>query len=136
MTKRNKNILLTFDYELFFGPKTGTIDNCMIKPTYKLLNLFKTYDIKGTFFVDILFLIKLKESNLFKDDYEKIIKQIHDIILSGSRIELHIHSHWLNSDFSKSEFKIIHYDNYRIQNLDPVIIPNLIEISKTSFIPV
>lgn len=117
---------MTFDYELFFGPNTGSINNCLIIPTNHLLKIFKKNDIKGTFFVDVLFLIRLRESNLFQEDYFKIIQQIHEIILSGSRVELHIHPHWLDSNFTESEFKILHYENYRIQNLDSQKIKNLI----------
>ncbi len=43
------NIFLTFDYELFFGEKTGTVEKCMINPTNELLKISKKYSIPMTF---------------------------------------------------------------------------------------
>ncbi len=55
------NIFLTYDYELFFGEESGSVDKCMIEPTNELLKIAKEFNIKMTFFVDIGYLIKLKE---------------------------------------------------------------------------
>ena len=56
------NIFLTYDYELFFGESTGSVDKCMIEPTNQLLKIAKEFNIKMTFFVDVGYLIKLKAS--------------------------------------------------------------------------
>ena len=48
-----KRILLSFDYELFFGIRSGTVYNTLIVPTNKLLDFMDLYNLKGNFFVDV-----------------------------------------------------------------------------------
>ena len=42
-----KKILLSFDYELFFGIRSGTVYNTLIVPTNKLLDFMDLYNLKG-----------------------------------------------------------------------------------------
>ena len=111
-----KKIILTFDYELYLGKDSGTIEKCMIEPTNKILEIFQKYDAKGLFFVDATFLIVLKKD--YYDGYVKIKNQILDILKRGSDIGLHIHPHWIDSymiDVNRWSFKS--YENFRIHNL-------------------
>ena len=125
------NIYLTYDYELFFGEKTGTVDKCIIEQTNSLLQIAQKYNIQMTFFVDVGFLIQLekwseKHSSLLID-LNKIKDQIQSIIQLNSKVQLHIHPHWedaiwengwkfdLNryklADFNETEVEQI-FDNY------------------------
>ena len=54
-------LLLTFDYELFLGGKSGTVNNCLIKPTDLILKLLKKNNLSSIFFVDTIYLYRLKE---------------------------------------------------------------------------
>ena len=36
-----KDLCLTFDYELCLGKSSGTVDNCLIKPTYELAEIIE-----------------------------------------------------------------------------------------------
>ena len=38
-----KQLLVTFDYELFLGNRSGSVDECMITPTNKLVILLGKY---------------------------------------------------------------------------------------------
>ena len=92
------NIYLTYDYELFFGEKTGTVDKCIIEQTNSLLQIAQKYNIQMTFFVDVGFLIQLekwseKHSSLLID-LNNIKDQIQSIIQLNSKVQLHIHPHW------------------------------------------
>ena len=58
------NIFLTFDYELFFGETTGSVEGCMIQPTNNLLAISKKYSIPMTFFVDVGYLIRLEAESV------------------------------------------------------------------------
>ncbi|MBK7667512.1 MAG: hypothetical protein IPJ32_09355 [Sphingobacteriaceae bacterium] len=52
-----RNLLFTFDYELFLGKRSGTVENCILKPTDKILELFSKYKVtKAIFFVDTTYL--------------------------------------------------------------------------------
>ena len=55
------NIYLTFDYELYFGERTGTARNCIFHPTQLLKEVADKHNIKLVQFVDIGYIIKLEE---------------------------------------------------------------------------
>lgn len=98
------NIYITLDYELFFGPESGSVDDCIIKPTEALLEIVDPYNIKIVFFVDVGYLIKLKEYQSrypeLHSDYQKVTKQIKQLSQAGHAIELHIHPHWENTVYN------------------------------------
>ena len=97
-----KKIILSYDYELFFGDKSGTVLKSIIQPTYKLLDAIESVGLKGSFFVDWQMLKNLKEANTERtlSDLRMIVDQIHDIIRRGHRIELHMHPHWVNAKYN------------------------------------
>ena len=125
-----KNILLTFDYELFFGKKSGSTIKCLIEPTDRLLESFKKYNITATFFIDILYYIKLLESSDTAEDAALIKKQIQRIVLQGCRVELHIHPHWLDAVHHKGEWSFESYRKFRLQSLGPNEISDLFRLCK------
>ncbi|MGC3833446.1 hypothetical protein ACPSKX_03745 [Moritella viscosa] len=59
MEKVQVKLILSLDYELFFGDNTGSIENCMINPTQLLLQLLNKYNCKVSLFVDAGFLRNL-----------------------------------------------------------------------------
>jgi hypothetical protein len=112
-----KKILLTFDYEIFFGVNSGTPDKCLLEPTAKLLTIFRKHNIKGTFFVDVLYYIKLLENDATACDALKIKDQLKAIVAQGSRIELHLHPHWIDAVLFENKFHFSSYDHYRLDQL-------------------
>jgi hypothetical protein len=101
-------IYITLDYELFFGEPSGGVDECIITPTQKLLQIIEPYNIKLVVFVDVGHLAKLKEYKgtypSLKDDYEKIVTQIEYLAHNGHSIDLHIHPHWENSTYNGEDW--------------------------------
>jgi len=95
------NIFLTLDYELFFGSSSGTVDNCMLKPTNKLLEVLDRHNIKATFFVDSGYLLQAKaeqtKSLALLNEYENVVQQLKKLDAEGHSIQLHIHPHWEDS---------------------------------------
>ena len=92
---------LTFDYELFFGPNSGTLESCMIVPTNELLDIADNSDQKLVFFVDAGYVNSLKinssKNNSLRRDYTKVSRQLDQILEKGHDIQLHIHPHWEDS---------------------------------------
>ena len=76
-------VILTFDYELFFGANTGSVQKCMIEPTDRLLDLAEKHIVPMVFFVDVGFLIKLFEKCYEKEDQELIKAQLKALKKSG-----------------------------------------------------
>lgn len=112
---KKKKIILSFDYELFFGNSSGTVQKTLIDPTNKILDAMDAVGFKGNFFVDWQMLKYLKEANTQKtiSDLNMIIDQLKDMVRRGHRIELHIHPHWIDAKYNSdgtwnfSEFR--HY---------------------------
>lgn len=111
-----KEILLTFDYELFFN-KSGSIEKCILEPTNKLLEIFSMYGIRATFYVDILYYLRLKNDSRTFDDSLRVKDQLQNLVRAGHRIELHLHPHWLDAIYNGKDWEFPTYENYRLHNL-------------------
>lgn len=98
---KKKKIILSYDYELFFGDKSGTVIKSIIEPTNALLDAMDSVDAKGNFFVDWMMIKCIKEANteLTDIDYGLLVGQLHDMLRRGHRIELHIHPHWVDAKY-------------------------------------
>lgn len=117
-------ICYTYDYELFFKI-SGTVEKCLIQPTDLILDFFKKNNQCGTFFVDAIFLERLKEVDEEKTAFAKIVSQLQRMVLEGSRIELHLHPHWLDAEYLNGSWHFPHYLNYQIQSLSQYEIRNI-----------
>jgi|GEM_PF-609944 hypothetical protein len=113
--------LITFDYELFSGSNPGSVENSLIKPTERLRQIAKQYDVKFVFFVDILYLLKAKEIAVFSkkvdEDFKLIVGQLFALSADGHDLELHIHPQWYYSSFDfDSNHWIIDMDHFKISD--------------------
>lgn len=103
-------IHFTFDYELFFGSQSGSVKNCLIDPTNELRAFFEKHGGKGTFFVDVMFLLRMKdylpETPSLRPDYHSVVEQLRELLREGHQIELHIHPHWLDAIYDGSSWTI------------------------------
>lgn len=100
------NVFLTFDYELFFGSDTGTVEKCMIEPAARLLALAQKHQVPMTFFVDIGYVLALEkfmdQYPALQQDHALVTAQIRAITDAGSDVQLHIHPHWEKAVFDGS----------------------------------
>jgi len=100
-----KDVILTFDYELFFGENSGTLYRSVLYPTSMILEALKTVNGKAVFFVDYLMLKRLLNENRdTKLQAEIVIDQLMKIVRQGSLIELHLHPHWLDAIYKGNGF--------------------------------
>ncbi|TYP95622.1 Polysaccharide deacetylase [Fodinibius salinus] len=104
------NIVLTLDYELYFGSKTGSVRTSIIEATEKLLSVLDKFDIKAVFFVDIGFVKRLAEFKSdypeLQKDYELITNQLKKLSENGHDLQLHIHPHWEDSVYENGKWDI------------------------------
>jgi hypothetical protein len=118
-----KQLLLTFDYELFLGPLSGTAQNCLITPTNKLLEVLSQTKCKAIFFVDILYLFRLKENIVkypnAKNDFDAVRNQIANIASQGHYVYLHIHTHWLDAQYipESNQWNLSNTSRFALSNL-------------------
>lgn len=100
---------ITFDYELFFGAKSGTVQKCMIEPTEELLRLAADKKVKFVFFIDAGFLAaseRYSSDRSVAADLKKVADQLRRIVDQGHEIGLHVHPHWEDTTFEGGEWKI------------------------------
>jgi hypothetical protein len=109
------NAIITFDYEVFLGRQTGTIENCVIKPTRSILKILKENNAKAIFFVDATWLLFLREN--FPDDLKLVTEQLKSIIATGSSVELHLHPHWVQAYRTEDKILFKSFENYRLHSL-------------------
>lgn len=124
-------IYLTFDYELFFGETPGSVQKCLLEPTEELLRLAQTYQIGLTFFVDVGYLIKLKEYAVdyvsLREDRNLVFEQLKQILRNGHALQLHVHPHWEKSYYLNGKWQI-HTDGcYRLSDFSKVEAASIID---------
>ena len=112
-------VLITYDYELFFGEPTGTVEKCIIEPTKRILEIGKRTGAKFTFFIDTGY---LKQLDLFKGSHSQVKKehdlvknQIDQIIWEGHDCQLHIHPHWEDCSHDGTSWQMV-TDRYKLDD--------------------
>ena len=124
------DIYITLDYELFFGNASGSVENCMLKPTRELKKITDAHQVKLNFFVDAGYLVKLKEQKKdypeLKGDFEKVSGQLKELSSEGHSIELHIHPHWEDSYFDGKTWKF-DTSRYKLANFSEVEIAEIVK---------
>ena len=121
---QKKILLFTFDYELFLGDKSGSVEACLIKPTDHLIKILNRYNSKAIFFVDTTYLIRLKQTaNKYESarkDFENIKKQIANLAVSGHSVFPHLHPHWLDAQYDEqtNEWSLKNFTKYRFTSIN------------------
>lgn len=133
MRTEQVKLLLSFDYEIFFGQHCGTVEKCLIEPTTQLTSLLNSYNYKASFFVDAGFLLKLKESCKRYPElslqYAAIKKQLTTLSAQGHDIQLHIHPHWQDSHYDGDGW-IIDSQRYRLHDFSEAEISEIVTTYK------
>lgn len=128
------NIFLTFDYELYFGTTTGTVERCITGPTELLTTVAEDEGIKLCHFVDIGFLIRLeaemKKYPSLASDHTLLCRQLEKLSQKGHDLQLHIHPHWEDSYYDGSRW-ICNIQRYKLADFSPPEISDIVSRYKT-----
>lgn len=124
------NVFLTFDYELFFGSRTGTVERCMTEPTERLLALARKHHTPMTFFIDIGHVIALErymdQHPALQQDHQKVTAQIRSITEAGSDVQLHIHPHWEKAVYDGNRWVIDPRGCYKLSDFPQQEMENIV----------
>lgn len=108
-----KKVIISFDYELFFGDESGTVHKSLLEPTSILMDALEYAGAKATFFVDCLMLkYMLQENDTTKKEAALIIEQLKEMVLRGHRIELHLHPHWVDAKYAYGKWDFSDFSHY------------------------
>lgn len=118
------NLLITFDYELYLGSRSGRPEGCVLQPTQLLNDVLTSFRAKGIFFVDTTWLLKLRElapkHPSCAEDFKSIAQQLVMLLDNGHYVFPHIHPHWLDAVYmpQQREFDLSNTRKYRFNNLN------------------
>ncbi|MBT8195304.1 MAG: hypothetical protein KJO64_02675 [Bacteroidia bacterium] len=123
MTKLNKYLLATFDYELFLGKRSGLVNECLIEPTNKILSVLNPLNIQGIFFIDTAYLLQLEKHSQYtrvKNDLIALRTQLIQLVKDGHFIFPHIHPHWNSAIYNgqNNQWDLSDNHNYTISTLN------------------
>jgi len=90
-------LVLSQDYELFFH-NSGSVENCLLRPTEVLLKFARRKDICITFYVDAGMLVSMRHyaetSREVSGMRDQVCRNIEALAAGGHEIGLHVHPHW------------------------------------------
>ena len=123
LSGNQKQLLVTFDYELFLGNRSGSVDECMIAPTNKLIVLLEKYNVSAIFFVDTTYLLRLRKqaesTPACADDYKRISDQLCLLVRKGHFVYPHLHPHWLDAEYlpESNQWRLNNTQKYLFKNI-------------------
>lgn len=109
------NICITADHELFFGHNYVPEEDVLIKPTYNLMDMLGENGASLVIMSDVLSIFRYRELGM-NEFPESMEEQLVYAIKNGHDVQLHIHSHWINSTYSNGEWEF-DYSKYKIHDL-------------------
>jgi hypothetical protein len=118
---KRKQVILSFDYELFFGYKSGTVLKTLIEPTNLLLDYLEENHFKGNFFIDYLMFREMEkiDDERCASDLKLLKDQVLNMIRRGHRIELHLHPHWIDAKYNyDGTWDFSNYVHYSLSSFD------------------
>lgn len=110
-----RNAIITFDYEVFLGRNTGTVEKSVIIPTNSIIKILKEKNARAIFFVDTTWLFFLKK--YLPDDFRRVALQLKGIVESGSSVELHLHPQWLQASVTGGKIVFGPAAEYKLHSL-------------------
>lgn len=95
------NIVLSLDYEVWFGRNGALPQRTLVEPTAALRALARRHGVRLVFFVDVLWLLRLREEArrhpLLMAEHDRVARQLDELAADGHELQLHLHPHWLDS---------------------------------------
>lgn len=99
------NVLVTADYELFLGRNFLSDDEVLFHPTEQMVAVCDELNVPITFFADICSVWAHQKFGLW-EYVKKFEKQMIQVCSNGHDVQLHLHPHWLYSNYEKEEWQI------------------------------
>lgn len=111
------NICISFDYELYMGKNDCSLNEILIDPTNEILEMLDKYNVKATFFADVCCPVFFEKNMMEKDFTHSMREQLRDMQRRKQDVQLHIHPHWLKTEYNEAE-RSLSFDKkyYRIHS--------------------
>jgi hypothetical protein len=119
----DRQLLITFDYELFLGNRSGNINDCLFHPTDSILKVIESKNAKAVFFVDTTHLLTLKKNAKHipacGNDLKRVSDHVASLVQRGHYVYPHLHPHWLDAEYlsASNEWRLNSTAKYRFHHL-------------------
>lgn len=125
------HLILTLDYELF-GNGSGCLQQCVIQPTDRLLEITSRAGGGCTAFVDALEFKAIEEAQGYTSNQtlSALRNQLVELGKAPNAIQLHLHPQWMEAAFDGSAWQLRN-DYWRIGDLDADLIDKAVDTGKT-----
>ena len=108
-------LMLTLDYEIY-GNGEGDLDELVIKPTDRFLELSNDYHARVTIFPDVAEFLAMKGIAKYRQAIKRIENQLCDALRQGHDVQLHLHPQWFGAQYL-SEKWMLNYQYYCMARL-------------------
>lgn len=123
-------LLISLDYELFFGSVAGTIENCLLAPTNAFIEIANRYNVSVVLFVDAGYLVKLQTESAnhpsLGQEFDRVAEQLKLLKAQGHDIQLHIHPHWEDTTYDGNRW-CIDTSRYKLHDFSVDDISSIVE---------
>lgn len=113
-------LTITLDYEIFLNDHVGTVENSLIKPMTRIMQICKKHNICLTAFVDSAYLYMLNKLRgtypKLQKDYDLVCQNVRDMIANGHDIQLHIHPQWYFCTYDGEDWTM-DWDHYKLSDM-------------------
>lgn len=99
-------LLFTADYELYFGENYVSEREVLIEPTEQILNAFEEEHIPITLFADVASIWRYRSLGIASEYVSLFENQLRRAIHRGHDVQLHLHPHWLTSEFDGQRWQM------------------------------
>ena len=95
------NIVVSLDYEIWFGRNGSPPQQTLVEPTEALAQLARRLGIRLVLFVDATWLWRLRQEARrhasLMGVYYRVMRQLEALAEEGHELQLHLHPHWVDS---------------------------------------
>ncbi|NPV90434.1 MAG: hypothetical protein HPY50_06655 [Firmicutes bacterium] len=108
-------LFFTADHEMYFGENWASEYEVFIDPTYRLMGVLERYDIPLCLMTDVCSMLRYRELRIERPYVSQMNEQIISAIKRGHDVQLHIHPHWMTSDYvdGRWRFDSSHYSLHK-----------------------
>ena len=115
------HLILTVDYELF-GDGSGCLEDCVLKPAERIMQIVERFDAPLTYFAQVLELIALADQ---EHDY-RARDQLREAMARSHDVQLHLHPQWSSAKRETQGVWQLDMKHWRIGDLSKEEVSSLV----------
>jgi hypothetical protein len=136
-----RSLLLTFDYELFLGPRSGSVERCLLRPTKEILDVLRRHSCRAVFFVDCTYLARLAEASAAHapaaEDLARVCEQLRAASAEGHELFYHLHPNWLDAVYrpATNDWDLSNASRFTLEGLDEDTLARVFASARAHLLP-